>query len=66
MSWEGSMSRSASGVPFPCEPYEVKQRRDRIAHIKASLPYCDNRAEKAELSGELATLQREEHLYMQN
>ena len=64
ISSHGSTSASASGISF--ESFEAKQRRDRITHIKASLPYCDSRGEKAELNGELATLQREEHMYMQS
>ena len=46
--------------------FEAEQRRGRITFIKAYLCSCENRSEKAELQGELAVLQREEHLYIQS
>ena len=47
-------------------PFDVEQRRARITQIRGYLPYCEHLREKAELNGELAVLQREEHLYLQN
>ena len=52
-----SFSRSTA------DAYEVEQRRNRIAHIKGYLPHSIDRSEVAALHGELAVLQREEHLY---
>ena len=58
-----SSSNTHSGVRVP---FDVEQRRARITQIRGYLPYCEHLREKAELNGELAVLQREEHLYLQN
>ena len=41
--------------------FEDKQRQERIVAIKAMLPFIRDDEKKAELHGELATLQRQEH-----
>ena len=59
-------SRGSTSSVLPCEPYEVDQRRNRIAKIRGILEFCELRSEKAELNGELAVLLREERIYMQS
>ena len=59
---QGSAS-SNTGASYSFESFEASQRRSRITYIKGYLPLCENKLEKAELQGELAVLQREEHVY---
>ena len=62
-----SSSASSSGAniisraPIGASSYEDEQRRGRIVQIRAMLPFVDERREKAELVGELAALERQEH-----
>ena len=62
---QGSASCN-TGASSSFESFEAEQRRRRITYIKGYLTLCENKLEKAELQGELAVLQREEHVYKQS
>ena len=60
MRSEGA-SDSAAASGSASIKFEDEQRRERIVYIKAMLPFIHDDARKAELHGELATLERREY-----